>query len=275
MEVPHSCGSASSRVAPASRRSSCGRGSGAMACSRRSAPPAATGSTRTTTSSACDGCGSCSDGALGGRGGQAGCVRATRACRGRAGGGRLCRAPPRTRAARRRRRARRVRPPAGRLLHQSRARQRRPAAPARARRRLGARRDLHCAGALRLEPAPRSPARPCARVGPRHWPARGTRVSAGRAARSGTRDLRALTPGARLADHVLGSDTPLDTIVETVERLEPEALVLAVTDAARLEGVADTVSRVRDAGTDRLGRRRGSAGGRRRARARRVGARGG
>jgi MerR family transcriptional regulator, light-induced transcriptional regulator len=48
----------------------------------------------------------------------------------------------------------------------------------------------------------------------------------------------------------LGADTPLDTIVETVERLEPEALVLAVTDSARLEGVADTVSRLRDAGTD-------------------------
>ena len=47
----------------------------------------------------------------------------------------------------------------------------------------------------------------------------------------------------------LGADTPLDTIVETVERLEPEALVLAVTDAARLEGVADTVSRLRDAET--------------------------
>lgn len=48
----------------------------------------------------------------------------------------------------------------------------------------------------------------------------------------------------------LGADTPLDTIVETVERLEPEALVLAVTDSARLEGVGETVSRLRDAGTD-------------------------
>ena len=47
----------------------------------------------------------------------------------------------------------------------------------------------------------------------------------------------------------LGADTPLDTIVETVERLEPEALVLAVTDSARLEGVADTVGRLRDVGT--------------------------
>ena len=47
----------------------------------------------------------------------------------------------------------------------------------------------------------------------------------------------------------LGADTPPDTIVETVERLEPEALVLAVTDPARLEGVADTVGRLRDVGT--------------------------
>jgi DNA-binding transcriptional MerR regulator/methylmalonyl-CoA mutase cobalamin-binding subunit len=47
----------------------------------------------------------------------------------------------------------------------------------------------------------------------------------------------------------LGADTPPDTIVEIVERLEPEALVLAVTDPARLEGVADTVGRLRDTGT--------------------------
>jgi MerR family transcriptional regulator, light-induced transcriptional regulator len=47
----------------------------------------------------------------------------------------------------------------------------------------------------------------------------------------------------------LGADTPPDTIVETVERLEPEALVLAVTDPARLEGVADTVGRLCQAGT--------------------------
>jgi MerR family transcriptional regulator, light-induced transcriptional regulator len=47
----------------------------------------------------------------------------------------------------------------------------------------------------------------------------------------------------------LGADTPPDTIVETVERLEPEALVLAVTDSARLEGVADSLGRLRDTGT--------------------------
>ena len=47
----------------------------------------------------------------------------------------------------------------------------------------------------------------------------------------------------------LGADTPPDTLVETVERLEPEALVLAVTDAARLPGVAETASRLRGIGT--------------------------
>ena len=47
----------------------------------------------------------------------------------------------------------------------------------------------------------------------------------------------------------LGADTPPDTIVEIVERLEPEALVLAVTDPARLAGVADTVGRLRETAT--------------------------
>ena len=47
----------------------------------------------------------------------------------------------------------------------------------------------------------------------------------------------------------LGADTPPDTIVETVERLGPEALVLAVTDSARLEGLAEAVGRLHDAGT--------------------------
>ena len=46
----------------------------------------------------------------------------------------------------------------------------------------------------------------------------------------------------------LGADTPPDTIVETVQQLQPEALVLAVTDSARLEGVAETAARLRDAG---------------------------
>ena len=47
----------------------------------------------------------------------------------------------------------------------------------------------------------------------------------------------------------LGADTPPDTIVETVERLGPDALVLAVTDSARLEGLAEAVGRLHDAGT--------------------------
>ena len=42
----------------------------------------------------------------------------------------------------------------------------------------------------------------------------------------------------------LGADTPPDTIVETVHRLDPEALVLAVTDAGRLEEVAQIAKRL-------------------------------
>ena len=201
----HSCGSASSRVAPASRRSSCGRGSGATACSRRSAPPAATGSTRRTTSSGCDGCGSCSE---------RGSRRPRRP-------GRPAPSHPPWRKSRRRRL-----PLPSSAAHSSNSTTPPPTPRSTAcwpttRREpcsagvvlpllhelgagLGARRDLRRAGALRLEPAPRSPARPCARVGPRLGPTRGARVSAGRAARSGARDLRALTPGARLADHVPG-----------------------------------------------------------------------
>ena len=40
----------------------------------------------------------------------------------------------------------------------------------------------------------------------------------------------------------LGADTPPDTLVDTVRRLAPDALVLAVADPARLEGVAETVA---------------------------------
>ena len=47
----------------------------------------------------------------------------------------------------------------------------------------------------------------------------------------------------------LGADTPPDTLDETVRRLEPQALVLAVTDGARLPGVAETASRLRGVGT--------------------------
>ena len=47
----------------------------------------------------------------------------------------------------------------------------------------------------------------------------------------------------------LGADTPADTIVESVQRLEPAALVLAVTDSARLAAVAQTADGLADAGT--------------------------
>jgi len=47
----------------------------------------------------------------------------------------------------------------------------------------------------------------------------------------------------------LGADSPPDTILETVQRLQPEALVLAVTDAARLEHVAELARRLRGAVT--------------------------
>ena len=47
----------------------------------------------------------------------------------------------------------------------------------------------------------------------------------------------------------LGADTPPDTIVETVQRIGPEALVLAVTDAARLADVAQIAGRLRSGAT--------------------------
>jgi MerR family transcriptional regulator, light-induced transcriptional regulator len=47
----------------------------------------------------------------------------------------------------------------------------------------------------------------------------------------------------------LGADTPPDTLVDTVRRLEPDALVLAVVDSGRLEGVAETVARLADSPT--------------------------
>jgi DNA-binding transcriptional MerR regulator len=47
----------------------------------------------------------------------------------------------------------------------------------------------------------------------------------------------------------LGADTPPDTLVETVNRLEPDALVLAVVDSGRLETVAEIVARLADSPT--------------------------
>ena len=115
---------------------------------------------------------------------------------------------------------------------------------------LGAGRDLGGAGALRFEPAPRPPARAGARLGPRRGPlapcsparrASGT-TSASSSSASTLREL-----GWRIT--FLGADTPPETVVETVRRLEPEALVLAVTDAARLDGVAETAARLADTQT--------------------------
>jgi len=60
-------------------------------------------------------------------------------------------------------------------------------------------------------------------------------------------DLGLVIFGLALREHgwritFLGADTPPDTLVETIRRLEPEALVFAVADAARLDGVAETVA---------------------------------
>jgi DNA-binding transcriptional MerR regulator len=59
-------------------------------------------------------------------------------------------------------------------------------------------------------------------------------------------DLGLVIFGLALRDHgwritYLGADTPTDTLVDTVRRFGPEALVLSVADPARLEGVAETV----------------------------------
>ena len=56
-------------------------------------------------------------------------------------------------------------------------------------------------------------------------------------------DLGLLIFGLALREHgwritFLGADTPSDTIVETVRRIAPEALVLSVTDRSRLDAVA-------------------------------------
>jgi MerR family transcriptional regulator, light-induced transcriptional regulator len=47
----------------------------------------------------------------------------------------------------------------------------------------------------------------------------------------------------------LGADTPPDTIEETVRRLEPRALVLALADPIRLTGVTETAARLGELGT--------------------------
>jgi DNA-binding transcriptional MerR regulator/methylmalonyl-CoA mutase cobalamin-binding subunit len=60
-------------------------------------------------------------------------------------------------------------------------------------------------------------------------------------------DLGLLIFGIALREHgwritFLGADTPSDTLVETVGRLAPAAVVIAITDPARLGDVAETVA---------------------------------
>jgi methanogenic corrinoid protein MtbC1 len=47
----------------------------------------------------------------------------------------------------------------------------------------------------------------------------------------------------------LGADTPPETIIETVRRLEPQALVFAVADRERLGGVVETAAALEDGPT--------------------------
>ena len=92
-------------------------------------------------------------------------------------------------------------------------------------------------------------------------------------------DLGLIIFGLALREHgwritFLGADTPSDTLVETVQRVGPEALVLAVTDRARLEAVAEAVAAL-GGETPRVGRGRRRRPGRGRPLPRRVAARGG
>ena len=74
--------------------------------------------------------------------------------------------------------------PAARVAHDRDGPARCPASvPARARRALGARRDIGCAGALCEQRPSRATARPRARLGQRLWPDDGARLRAGRAPR--------------------------------------------------------------------------------------------
>ncbi len=67
-------------------------------------------------------------------------------------------------------------------------------------------------------------------------------------------DLGLIIFGLALREHgwritFLGADTPSDTLVETVRRIGPEALVLAVADRARLGSVAEAVATLAGATT--------------------------
>jgi methanogenic corrinoid protein MtbC1 len=62
-------------------------------------------------------------------------------------------------------------------------------------------------------------------------------------------DLGLLAFGLALRTHgwritYLGQDTPVDTITATIDALEPEALVLAATDAANLGAIADRLAAI-------------------------------
>jgi methanogenic corrinoid protein MtbC1 len=71
-------------------------------------------------------------------------------------------------------------------------------------------------------------------------------------------DLGLLIFGIALREHgwritFLGADTPSDTLVETVGRLAPAAVVVAITDPARLGEVAETVAALAGSATVWIG----------------------
>ena len=207
---PHSCGSASSPVARAWRRSSCARGSAGTASWRRSGRRAATGSTRTTTSGGCGACASCS-----------------------------------RPASRRRRRPGRRRPSLE--LRTARCRRTEPRPPSCAGRSSSsmtpARMPRSTASSPTTPPAPCLPTsccRSCTSSG------QGGSGARSRSRRSTSHQICSAAGCSGWRITFLGADTPSDTIVDSVRRLEPEALVLAVTDSARLDGVAETAARLGD-----------------------------
>jgi MerR family transcriptional regulator, light-induced transcriptional regulator len=64
-------------------------------------------------------------------------------------------------------------------------------------------------------------------------------------------DLGLVIFGLALREHgwritLLGADSPPETVVDTVRRVEPAAVVLAVTDPARLDGVEQTAANLTD-----------------------------
>ncbi len=223
----HSCGSASSPGAPASRRSSCGRGSGATACSRRSA---LAGGYRLYSEDDVQRVRRMRE-LLG-----AGLSAAEAARQARSEPPALAEVAPAAAAAAELRRALEQLDDAAahaafdRLLADYSTRavlgRRRPAAPARARR---------AAGSAAKSPSRRSTSpRTCSAVACSALRAGGTaaraRARCSRARRASGTTSGSSIFGLALREHgwritFLGADTPPDTIVETVARLEPEALV--------------------------------------------------